>query len=86
MTASSPTPQRTWHAVRQPDQAPATMSGDGCDEEIVHIACPTCNSPDGPFVTTLCGLAQGPTEQVPPIGPVCEPCRRVLPIHECDVS
>ena len=60
---------------------PAT--GEAVAEDLIHVACPACNPPDAEFVTTLCGIAQDPSEQVPPIGAVCGPCRGAAATHPC---
>lgn len=52
-------------------------------DHVTHAACPRCNAPDAPFVVTLCGIAQDPSEQVPPIGPFCQRCRVEARHHSC---
>ncbi len=61
-------------------------SGEQVVEDVIHVACPICNPPEVEFVTTLCGIAQDPSEQVPPIGAVREPCRGAAPRHPCFTS
>lgn len=52
-------------------------------DAVTHAACPECNAPEAPFVVTLCGIAQDPSEQVPPIGPFCQPCQLEATNHPC---
>lgn len=72
MSASPRTGQQAVTGIRPETSDPVT-----------HAACPQCNPPDAPFVVTLCGIAQDPSEQVPPIGPFCRRCRRAAPSHSC---